>query len=228
MAKAGNPSRLGTHAGVEGAATRSALTEAAVMTLREEGFSGASARAIARTAGVNQALVFYHFGSVVNLLLAALDETSRRRMERYADAVEAADGLAGLADVAADIFRQDLDGGHLSVLAEMIAGSSSVDGLGAEVAARVAPWIEFTERTVTTALGSSPLAGVLPAGDVAYAIVALYLGIEMLANLDGDRSRAESLFATARALAAAVGGLSASFAGRPSPTPAAMTKEPNP
>jgi hypothetical protein len=81
---------------------------------------------------------------------------------------------------------------------------------------------------VTTALGSSPLAGVLPAGDVAYAIVALYLGIEMLANLDGDRSRAESLFATARALAAAVGGLSASFAGRPSPTPAAMTKEPNP
>lgn len=228
MAKAGNPSRLGTHAGIEGTATRSALTEAAVVALREEGFSGASARAIARTAGVNQALVFYHFGSVANLLLAALDETSRLRMDRYAEAVEAADGLAGLADVAADIFRQDLDGGHLAVLAEMIAGSSAVEGLGVEVAARVAPWIEFTERAVTTALGDSPLAGILPAGDVAYAIVALYLGIEMLANLDGDRSRAESLFATAGQLAAAVAGIGASFAVTASPTPQATTKEPTP
>ena len=208
MAKAGNPSRLGTHAGIEGTATRSALTEAAVVALREEGFSGASARAIARTAGVNQALVFYHFGSVANLLLAALDETSRLRMDRYAEAVEAADGLAGLADVAADIFRQDLDGGHLAVLAEMIAGASSTPGLGPEVSARLGPWFAFAERAVATTVGGSPLDSLLPPGDVAYAIVALYLGLEMLSHLDGDRARALGLFAHARNLAGLLEALS--------------------
>jgi hypothetical protein len=43
---------------------------------------------------------------------------------------------------------------------------------------------------------------VLPPGDAAYAIVALYLGLEMLTHLDGDRSRALGLFAHAKNLAA--------------------------
>jgi hypothetical protein len=46
------------------------------------------------------------------------------------------------------------------------------------------------------------LDGLLPPGDVAYAIVALYLGLEMLTHLDGDRARALGLFAHAKNLAA--------------------------
>jgi AcrR family transcriptional regulator len=44
------------------------------------GFAGASAREIARRADCNQALVFYHFGSVTELLLAGLDDVSTRRL----------------------------------------------------------------------------------------------------------------------------------------------------
>ncbi|MGO8875719.1 MAG: TetR/AcrR family transcriptional regulator [Acidimicrobiales bacterium] len=209
MAKPGSTSQLGERSGPAGAATRSALTAAAVRALQEEGFAGASARAIARNAGCNQALVFYHFGSVVNLLLSALDETSRRRMERYTEAAESAAGVRELVDVAAEIFRQDLDDGHLSVLAEMIAGSSSVPGLGPEVADRIAPWMSFAEGAVSRALEGSPMAAMVPVADIAYAVVALYLGVEMLAHLDGDRSRAEALFASAKQLAglAALAGL---------------------
>ncbi|MGD0082564.1 MAG: TetR/AcrR family transcriptional regulator [Acidimicrobiales bacterium] len=201
MAKPGTTSHVGARSGTESAETRAALVEATIATLRTEGYAGTSARAIARTAGLNQALVFYHFGSVTNLLLAALDATSLRRMEQYKAAVAAARGIDGLAEVAAGIFHDDLDGGHMSVLAELIAGASSVPGLGAEVGARIAPWIEFTEHTLADTLGESPLGRLLPAGEIAYAIVALYLGIEMLAHLDGDRSRAEALFATAQRLA---------------------------
>ena len=41
----------------------------------------------------------------------------------------------------------------------------------------------------------------LPAGDVAYGIVALYLGLEMLSHLDGDQAPALNVLAHARVLA---------------------------
>src|SRR5207249_1839872 len=46
-----------------GRATRAQFVEATIETLKREGFAGASARAIARTGGFNQSLIFYHFGS---------------------------------------------------------------------------------------------------------------------------------------------------------------------
>ena len=52
--------------------TRAALVAAAIDTLRESGFAAASARRIAQRAGCNQALVFYHFGTVNDLLMAPL------------------------------------------------------------------------------------------------------------------------------------------------------------
>jgi AcrR family transcriptional regulator len=207
MAKSGSKSRVGAPSASAPSTTREALVEAAIATLRTEGFGGASARTIARTAGCNQALVFYHFGSVCNLLLAALDRTSERRMARYTEALAGTDGLEDLLEVAGAVFREDLDSGHAAVLAQMIAGCASTPGLGAEVAARVAPWIEFSERATARALGDTSLAGLLPTKDIAYAIVALYLGIEFLADLDGERGPAESLFASAQGLSGLLGAL---------------------
>ena len=88
--------------------------------------------------------------------------------------------------MATAIFREDLDAGYVAVLVEMIAGASSTPGLGPAVSARLGPWFAFAERAVTTTSGPA-LDSVLPPGDVAYGIVALYLGLEMLTHLDGDR-----------------------------------------
>ncbi len=95
MAKAGPKRTPPTPTAGRSDATRRALVEAAVESLRIDGFSGASARAIAARAGVNQALVFYHFGSVADLLLAALDDVSARRRSRYATAVDAVERAVG-------------------------------------------------------------------------------------------------------------------------------------
>jgi hypothetical protein len=80
------------------------------------------------------------------------------------------------------------------VLAEMIAGASSTPGLGGAVAGRIAPWTDFARRAIQSAVGDSPIAQVLPIDDLAHAVVALYLGLEMLSHLDGDRSRPTALF----------------------------------
>ena len=70
MAKSGRASRTGPAKADGAAATRRALVDAAIESLRFDGFAGASARAIATRAGVNPGLIFYHFGSVADLLLA--------------------------------------------------------------------------------------------------------------------------------------------------------------
>lgn len=211
MAKAGPRTNRESSADGRPAAARQALVDAAIETLRVDGFSGASARTVAARAQLSQGLVFYHFGSVTDLLLAALDEVSRRRMARYASTVDTAGTPQELAAIAAQIFREDLDDGYVSVLVEMIAGSASSPALGEQVALRIAPWLAFTREVVEQALSDSPFASIVPTDDAAYGIVALYLGLEMLSHLDGDRSRALALFDRAGALASLVG------VGSPSP-----------
>jgi AcrR family transcriptional regulator len=201
MAKGGTPSRVVDSGSTRSAETRRLLVEAAIETLKDHGYAGTSARAIAERAGSNQGLVFYHFGSVANLLLAALDAVSADRLQKYNAAVEEVGSPAELVDVASAIFREDLDAGYVTVLVEMIAGAGSTPGLGPQVAARIGPWFDFARQAIETTLGRSPLASVVPTGDVAYAVVALYLGLEMLSHLDGDRDRALALFRHAKQLA---------------------------
>jgi AcrR family transcriptional regulator len=219
MAKSGTSSSVVGKDSSRSSGTRLKLVDAATETLKAEGFAGSSARAIAERAGLNQGLIFYHFGSVANLLLAALDSVSTRRMEQYGAAVAEVGSPTELVDVATDIFREDLDAGYVSVLVEMIAGASSTPGLGPEVSARLGPWFAFAEHAVTATLGS-PLDSVLPSADVAYGIVALYVGLEMLTHLDGDSARALDLFAHAKNLAALLEALT-----QPSPNEQPLPKE---
>ena len=88
MAKSGTSSSVVGRDSSRSAGTRTRLIDAAIETLKAEGFAGSSARAIAERAGLNQGLIFYHFGSVANLLLAALDSVSARRMEQYGAAID--------------------------------------------------------------------------------------------------------------------------------------------
>ena len=144
MAKSGpRPPRSSAGEHSQSADTRAALIAAAEAALREVGFARASAREIARRADCNQALVFYHFGSVTDLLLAALDELCERRMASLPRLLSQAGSLTELVESARTIFREDLAAGHITVLVEMITGAQSVDGLGEQVAARMAPWREL-------------------------------------------------------------------------------------
>jgi len=180
---------------------RQALVDAAIEALRDVGFAGASARAIAHRAGSTQSQVFYHFGSVVDLLLAALDEVSARRLKAYQPLLESATSPNELIQTARTVILADLDSGDLKVLVEMVAGAQTVPGLGAQVAQRLAPWHAFAEAAVAKASAGWPLRSMLPVGDIAHAIVAGVLGLELLASLDGDRTHATALLDHATGIA---------------------------
>ena len=180
--------------------TRAALLAAAIAVLSESGFASASARRIAQRAGCNQALVFYHFGSVNDLLVAALEDVSARRMAAYRGLLGRTGSLSELIAAARTVFEADLDAGHVRVLTEMISGAQSVPGLGERVAACLAPWRDFAETAVRDVLAASPVASLLPTEEAAHAVLAGILGLEMLASLDGDRGPALALFDRAQAV----------------------------
>ena len=184
-----------------GSATRDRLVEAALATLRTRGFPGTTARAIARAGKLNQALIFYHFGSLDRLLLAALDLTSAQRLARYQSELADVTSITDAIDVMSRLYAEDVEVGHVAAVQEMVAGGSSVPGLRSEVVGRMEPWVRFAEGVIARLLKDTFLESVLPTGDFAYAAVALYFGIETLTHLDGDRHRAEALFDTAKQLA---------------------------
>jgi AcrR family transcriptional regulator len=182
--------------------TRQRIVDAALETLKQEGFTGASARVIADRGGFNQALIFYHFGTVNQLLLAVLDETSKRRLAAYQTAVEQVTTLPELLQTATRLYREDLAAGHITVLNELIGASLAYPELRPEIAARVQPWVRFAEDVIVRALAGGPFAELIRSGDAAFATVSLYLGMQMLTHLNGDTTAAESLFVTGERVAA--------------------------
>jgi AcrR family transcriptional regulator len=184
-----------------GEATRERIVEAALKTLKDKGFAGATSRAIARAGDFNQALIYYHFGSVDDLLLAALDKTSAERLERYRAEVDKAETPEQLAEVAARVYREDRDRGHMTVVSQMIAGSVARPELAPEMLARMEPWIELCEDALKKALAQTPAAEAVPFRDLAYAVVTFYLGLNLLTHLDEDRERTEALVARLQVLA---------------------------
>lgn len=183
-----------TPTAVQSIATKQRMIEAAVEAIQRHGNAGASARTIADIAGVNQALIYYHFGSLKGLLIAALDATSEKRMALYQDHIGGIGSLEDLVRVARDLYREDIEQGTITVLSELVSACLTHPDLRAEVMARLEPWIDLAEGLVRKLTAGTFLDGTLPNREIAQGLVALYMGMEMLYQLDGDSSRTERLF----------------------------------
>ncbi len=187
--------------------TRDRIVQAALATLREEGIGGASARAIGRRGGFNQALIFYHFGSVNDLLLAAVDELSSCRAERYRERLEGVTSLSELVGLAAELHREDSESGHIAILSQVLAGATTAPELKAPLRERFRPWTELVEGAIERVVAGTPYAAVVPVADLAFVVTALFMGIELTMNLEEDGDREESLFRTIGLMAALLEGL---------------------
>jgi AcrR family transcriptional regulator len=181
--------------------TRGQITDAALEALKTVGFAGATSRTIARIGGFNQALIFYHFGSVEGLLMAALDRTSEERLTAYRALAEQADSPAELLAATAEMYRADLRSGHMTVISQLVAGSLTREDLAPQVLARMEPWIDFAEEAISRALAGTPLEGIAPARDLAHAAITFYLGVNLLSHLDPEHRLTDSLFEQAARMA---------------------------
>lgn len=181
--------------------TKARIIAAALQTLRTDGIVGATARAIARNGDFNQALIFYHFGSVTELLVAAAKWEGRSRSERYAPRLVGVTTLADLVAVAKELHTEEVADGGLNVLTQLIAGAASSDELRAGLMASFEPWMQLVEASVERVLSDTRYAGIVPASSLSYAITSLFLGVELMHTLDPDNDVADQMFTTFGALA---------------------------
>jgi AcrR family transcriptional regulator len=176
--------------------TAQEIVDAALATLQEKGFAGASSRAIARRGGFNQALIFYHHGSLDALLLAALEQMSSDRLARYSEALAGVTELDELVARLADLYEEDKASGHMRVVAQLVAGTVDRPELAERVLAQMEPWVAFAAETLARVLPAG-----LPARELAYGAVTFYLGVNLMTHLDPEAARTDALFARARELA---------------------------
>jgi AcrR family transcriptional regulator len=176
--------------------TKDRIIDAAVRAIRTRGSAGASARTIGEIGGFNQALIYYHFGNLNGLLVAALRATSAQRLDRYRRETEAVRDLPTLISVGRALYAEDVAQGYLTVLSELASACVTHPDLRPEVLASLQPWIDLAQGMIERLLEGSPFAGTLPTRDLAQALVAAYMGMEMLHHLDGDTARTERLFDT--------------------------------
>jgi AcrR family transcriptional regulator len=200
-----------------GEATRARIVDAALQALRDEGIAGLSARGIARHGGFNQALIFYHFGSVEGLLVAVARSESERRSALYAPALSAVTSLSELVVVARRLHDEEFQQGTVAALTQVLAGAVGSPDLSRGIAESLRPWTTLVGETIDRLLEGTPFASVLPRDDLTSGIAALFLGIELLTGIDPALADG-SLFTTMESVATLIDGLVR--AGRPAEPPA--------
>lgn len=170
--------------------TRQKLIEATAATLREDGIAGLSARTVAARADVNQALVFYHFGTMPELIQAATRAAVDENVVYYREQFDQIRSLRELLEVGRELHDREHTTGNIAVMAQLLAGAKQ-DLLLAEAGRyAMARWCEQIEAVVGRLMEGSPLAGVVDAAGLASMISAVFIGLELYDGVDPVGSRA--------------------------------------
>ncbi|MGA5062446.1 TetR/AcrR family transcriptional regulator [Streptomyces exfoliatus] len=180
--------------------TREKLLEGALRTLVEQGIAKASARAIATTAGVNQALVFYHFGSVDELLAAACRHGAEQRVARHRERLRSVGSLTELLAFGRALHAEEREAGHVDFLGQLLAGARAHPRLVPATAAGLDLWIAEIEQVLVRVLAGTPLAEFTDPAGLARAVAASFVGLELYEGV--DPAGAEAAFAALEQLGA--------------------------
>jgi AcrR family transcriptional regulator len=170
--------------------TKQRLLEGTLETVQRGGIAGVSARTIAAAAGVNQALIFYHFGSVEELLEATCRRATESRVALYRERFAAVESLGQLLAVGRELHEAERAAGNVTVLAQLLAGAPGQPRLAAAVAAGIASWTAEIETVLTRVLEGSPLADIADVPGLARAVAASFVGIELFEGVDAQAATA--------------------------------------
>ena len=166
--------------------TRAKLLAAAAETLRTDGIASLSTRSIAARADVNQALIFYHFGTLSELVDAAVRQAVDESVQDYRHQFAAVTSLVELLDVGRALHERERSAGNVAMMAQLMAGAQRDEVLAAAASYAMSRWTGEIEAVVRRLLATSPLAELAEPAGLARAISAGFIGLELYEGIDGD------------------------------------------
>jgi AcrR family transcriptional regulator len=170
--------------------TRRKLVDGAIEALRIHGIAGTSARTIAASAGVNQALVFYYFGTMDGLLDAACRESTDERVALYRERFAAVASLRELLALGRELHAAEREAGNVAVLAQVLAGAQQDEGLAAAARHSLQLWVNEIDAVLRRVLADSPVAEIADPAGLAAAVTASFIGIELYEGVDAESATA--------------------------------------
>jgi AcrR family transcriptional regulator len=166
--------------------TKQRLRDAAIVTVRERGIAGVSARTVAANAGTNQASIYYHFGSLDALLSDAARSATAGRVAAHRERLAAVSSVAELVEVARALHEEERELGNVAVLAQMLAGAQHDRALAQGTTAALQLWIDEVEATLRRLLAGSLLEELVDVPALARGVSAAFIGVELLDGAEDD------------------------------------------
>lgn len=188
--------------------TRTKLIDATIDVLRTDGITGVSARVVAARAQVNQALVFYHFGTLTGLIDAATRHAVDASADHYRSAFAEVGSLSALLNVGRQLHEAEQASGNVALMAQLMAGGQHDPALAAAARYGMDRWTAEIETVVARVLRTSVLSGFADAPGLARTVCASFIGLELYDGVDpaGGATALETLTHLA-VLADAIDGL---------------------
>ena len=175
---------------VRGDATKELILEAARESLREQGYSGTSIRAVAERAGVQLSLVHYHFGSKQAVLVAVLERENEKLLERQQALFAGPEPLSVKWRAACRFLEDDLESGYVRILWELWAAGLADEELAARWRTATAGWRRLMAEVFEEWSREVGLELPISAAAVATLVANLFQGleVEILAGVSEDES----------------------------------------
>lgn len=155
--------------------TKARILEAAFRRLATEGYAALSVREIAKDAGVNHALINYHFRSKDQLVIDVLDAANQRLLARQTAMYSGATGFADKWAEARRFYESDLASGFVRVQAELWAASLANAELREKFLPRLLAWKRLVLDAVREALAALQAGGVTLPPPITAEVVACWI-----------------------------------------------------
>ena len=159
--------------------TKQQIIRAARHVLKRDGVAALSIRAVAAAAGVNLALIHYHFHSRDGLLLAVLEDLNAELLARQRSMYARPNvSLAENWRQAVAYYRDDLESGYVRILLELAAHGYSNPAMAERVRAAVRGWQDLLHEVSTNLLArlGTDLIG---ADELTSIVVSFWFGMEL-------------------------------------------------
>lgn len=166
--------------------TKVALMEAAVRLTSRVGTKGLTARGIAGEAGVNQALVYYHFDGVDGLVHDAYERATLAMIATYTHDLESVSSFDELYRVGAKLATKAREDGSAALLSHVIAAAHNDEAMAAMLKSNMTRWNAAVATSIRSILAQRGLAGAIDSDALTASLVASTIGMLTMGSVPGQ------------------------------------------